>query len=995
MNSRTQQKRSLKTRITLLTLVIFVVSIWGLAFYASRVQQSDMERQLGEQQRSIVSFVADEINDELKERVNVLELVANSITPAMLKNPSVVQKFLDMELVVHPHFNGGVFVLSHNGIAIADSPLFNGRVGVDFMDRKYAIGALRKGKATVGDPVQGKALKSQVFTIAVPIRDARGIIIGSLAGTTDLAKPNFLNSLTEHHYGLTGGYLLVAPQARLVVTATDKNRIMRPLPTPGANPAIDRFIGGYEGSDVLVDPNGVEVLVSAKGIPVAGWYAVVSLPTSEAFAPIRNMQFRLLIATLLLSLLASALAWWMLKLQFSPMLAASKALVALSDSNQSHQPLPIVTRDEIGDLIGGFNHLLESLRQQKVALQEEEARYHTLVEWTPEAIVVHRGGKVIYVNPASIRLFGADSAQDLIGRPFLELIHPDYHQIVLNRIKKNVMDGLPAPMIEEKFLKLDGTVIDVEIQGTVIGYDGEPAIYAALRDITERKRAEESLRITAGVFDISQEAILITDADNTIIDVNLAFSRITGYSREEAIGKNPRILNSGQQNKAFYDAMWKSIKTQKSWRGEIWNRRKSGEIYPEMLSISALCDIDGKVIRHIAVFSDISVIKTHEAELSRVAYFDALTGIPNRLLSADRMGHAIYQAAREKNTMAVCYLDLDGFKPINDSMGHAVGDQVLIEVARRIETTIRGGDTVARLGGDEFLFRGDIAYLRGKSSQEPLLYVRVKMSFKLTPVGVLASDDDLAECAPFDPLLQQFGHPFEMMQDLVIHASFGVAGVVARIPIAPSASRQGLDERLLFLDLVEVQMEEAGPLAIYQGHPQMRLRAQHRHEFLQMEAAVDEQLSLGQMRRKIDLAPDVPGAAGKNRLGSRPIGSQLSRQLENALQVGPRALVPAALLGLAQRLTNQVLGQNGLLAMRFIVGRRRLKIKSDGTIGIVTLKLRQLPKIFAGHHLTLPIGTMRATRVNRSQCFGASCFATDCQSEATAASVPGRQGLKL
>ena len=223
------------------------------------------------------------------------------------------------------------------------------------------------------------------------------------------------------------------------------------------------------------------------------------------------------------------------------------------------------------------------------------------------------------------------------------------------------------------------------------------------QDVTERHLAEEGLRIYASVFESSQEAIVITDSSNTIVKVNPAFTHITGYSSEEVLGRSPKILSSGRQDSTFYAGMWRSLGQERSWRGEIWNRRKSGEIYAELLSISAICGSDGKVLRYVAVFSDISHIKEHEAELSRVAHYDALTGIPNRVLLADRMKQAIAQTAREQNMMAVCYLDLDGFKTINDTLGPETGDQVLIEVAKRIEHTIRCGDTVSRLGGDEFV----------------------------------------------------------------------------------------------------------------------------------------------------------------------------------------------------------------------------------------------------------------------------------------------------
>jgi diguanylate cyclase (GGDEF)-like protein/PAS domain S-box-containing protein len=221
--------------------------------------------------------------------------------------------------------------------------------------------------------------------------------------------------------------------------------------------------------------------------------------------------------------------------------------------------------------------------------------------------------------------------------------------------------------------------------------------------LSERKKNEEILRVTASVFEFSHEGIAITDALNNFIDVNPAFTRITGYDKHEVIAKKPKLLQSGLHDRHFFEMLWKSLAENDAWRGEIWNRRKSGETYPAMLSISLLRDSVGKAIRHVAVFSDISDRKKHEAELIRIAHFDALTSIPNRILLFDRMKQAIFQTSRDKSMMAVCYLDLDGFKPINDAMGHQTGDQILIEVAKRIGATIRGGDTVARLGGDEFV----------------------------------------------------------------------------------------------------------------------------------------------------------------------------------------------------------------------------------------------------------------------------------------------------
>ena len=215
--------------------------------------------------------------------------------------------------------------------------------------------------------------------------------------------------------------------------------------------------------------------------------------------------------------------------------------------------------------------------------------------------------------------------------------------------------------------------------------------------------AEGRLRLHATAFDNAYEGMTLTDAEGVILDINPAFTRITGYERSEVIGRNPRVLKSGRHGPEFYAAMWQSIMEKGNWRGEIWNRGKFGDIYPELLSISAVRDEQGRISNFVAVFADISRIKEQEKQLTQMAYFDALTELPNRVLLADRMTLSAAQARRNNSLMAVCYLDLDGFKAVNDTWGHETGDQLLIEMAGRLKSFLRGGDTVARLGGDEFV----------------------------------------------------------------------------------------------------------------------------------------------------------------------------------------------------------------------------------------------------------------------------------------------------
>jgi diguanylate cyclase (GGDEF)-like protein/PAS domain S-box-containing protein len=220
--------------------------------------------------------------------------------------------------------------------------------------------------------------------------------------------------------------------------------------------------------------------------------------------------------------------------------------------------------------------------------------------------------------------------------------------------------------------------------------------------ITKRKQNEEQLRVAAAAFE-THDAILITDANANIIRVNHAFTNITGYSPEDVLGKNPRILSSGRQDKAFYAAMWQQLLATGSWTGEMWDRRKSGQIYPKWLTITAVKNEQGETTEYVSIFSDITARKQAEEEIHNLAFYDALTKLPNRRLLLDRFLRARSVSARSNYYGAVLFLDMDRFKTLNDTLGHDHGDLLLIEVAQRIQSCVREVDTVARFGGDEFV----------------------------------------------------------------------------------------------------------------------------------------------------------------------------------------------------------------------------------------------------------------------------------------------------
>ena len=233
---------------------------------------------------------------------------------------------------------------------------------------------------------------------------------------------------------------------------------------------------------------------------------------------------------------------------------------------------------------------------------------------------------------------------------------------------------------------------------------GQSQRYVLLtRDITARKRAEADLVLAAKVFEQSSEAFLITDGHKRIIKVNPAFTEITGYTADEVIGKTPRVLASGRHGPGFYQRMWRELQRSGEWQGEVWNRRRNGEVFPEWLSITRVQDEHGQTTHYIPIFTDTTLRKAQEAKIRNLAYYDSLTGLANRSLLKDRVQHDISQAKRHQSKLSLLFIDLDHFKNINDSLGHQVGDGVLIEVARRLQSLVREQDTIARLGGDEFV----------------------------------------------------------------------------------------------------------------------------------------------------------------------------------------------------------------------------------------------------------------------------------------------------
>jgi diguanylate cyclase (GGDEF)-like protein/PAS domain S-box-containing protein len=339
----------------------------------------------------------------------------------------------------------------------------------------------------------------------------------------------------------------------------------------------------------------------------------------------------------------------------------------------------------------------EALHQTQQALEESRDSYIELYEFAPVGyITLSEKGLITQINLTGVTLLGQERSK-LINKSLRKLvIAADQdrwvrHFMVFNKLSK-------VNSIELSMLRGDGTVFQANLDCV-----GKPLGGCfTLSDISLRKQSENELRIAATAFE-SQEGMMITDVDNVLIRVNKAFTTITGYSAEEVIGKGPDLLSSGKHDKMFYDEMWRKIIASNYWEGEVWNKRKNGEIHPEKLTITAVKNPDGRVTNYVGTFTDTTLSKNSEREIEYLAFYDPLTGLANRRLMLDRIQHAMATSKRTGNLCALLFLDIDHFKTLNDTLGHDMGDLLLQQVAVRLQECIREEDTVSRFGGDEFV----------------------------------------------------------------------------------------------------------------------------------------------------------------------------------------------------------------------------------------------------------------------------------------------------
>lgn len=487
-----------------------------------------------------------------------------------------------------------------------------------------------------------------------------------------------------------------------------------------ATRAAQKALDGETGITTAGDYRGKEVLAAFAPMQVLGsrWGIVAKMDKKEALASLDLFAALVALACLITTAVIIRASLVMSKRVARPIMALKTAAEQVKKHNFNIR-VDITTRDELMLLAEAFNAMVATIQKYSVSLEQKiaelemaegmirksEERFRNLVETTSDWIwEIDTDFNYTYVSPKVRDILGYDPGEVLGKTPFDFM--PDETESG-TREDFSAMTQVKAVFdhLEVQFAHRDGRLITLETSGVpildkqerLLGYRGID------RDVSKRKKIEAELMLSESVFTNTIEGIAITDRSGTIQRVNTAFTDITGYTAEEAIGQNPSILKSNRHDKTFYREMWKQLLDAGQWSGEIWNRRKDGSAYPEWLSISSIRDQNGRITHFISLFHDISEKKLKEEQLQFLAFHDPLTKLPNRKLFYDRASVSLSASKRANRKMALLYMDMDNFKDINDTYGHPFGDEFLCRVKDRISTICRESDTFARYGGDEFV----------------------------------------------------------------------------------------------------------------------------------------------------------------------------------------------------------------------------------------------------------------------------------------------------
>ena len=636
--------QSLKVRLTSLTLAILLATLWSHSILSYRSLRDDLERVLGNQQVQSAAIVANEIDQGLKHRLSTLETIASGIPAERLSNRQELQTLLESRPILRELFNDGVRIVGPDGLPLASLPPTPERMAPLDPEEATLVAALREGRSSVGRPAIGKGSDAPTLGMAAPIRDGSGGIVAAITGSTRLGRASFLDRMIARRSDSQIGFLVISPQDRVFVTATDTTRVAKPIPPPGINAMHDRYMSGYQGYGVAVNSRGVEELSAAQRVATTGWFVVSVLPTEEAFAPIHDHRRQISLATLLQSLIACALTWWvtalLLRKRLKPILAAARQLEAPSEHQSLPKELPIVCADEIGELVAGFNGLLDTARKREamlrqktddlarehqiadayaIRLAEVNARLMTLIENLPDLLwMKDADGIYLACNSRFEQFFGACAA-DILGRTDYDFVDRELADFFRENDRRAMAKGGPAVNEEWITFASDGHRELVETTKAPV-HDPQGRLIGVLgigHDITERKRSElllqQSEQRYRNLHESLRDAFARCDLAGRIVECNHAFLDLLGYDESELLGLNFRQITSPRWHESEEGILRDEVMV--SGASNVYEKEyvhKDGHLIPIEIRTYLLRDEHEQPVGMWAIIRDISERKRQE-----------------------------------------------------------------------------------------------------------------------------------------------------------------------------------------------------------------------------------------------------------------------------------------------------------------------------------------------------------------------------------------------
>ena len=696
-------KAPLRAHLLLLVvaLVIPLAGLLGMGAWRDAVAQSRAVH------RPLSTLVALDVGRTLQSARLTLELVARRPAVRALDATQCDPLLTDL-LRTGKRFSHLVTTTLQGDVVCSAKPLPPGQT-VNAGDKPWFQRALQAGKFSVGDTHTGPISGQWVTVLSLPIRDEQNQMLGLAHLTLDLAAlhPGLpTEGLPEDsHYGVFDA------QGTLLWRNHDPEKAI------GTRPdwEVARKVVAQDKEFEAEGLDGIKRFYYTTPIPESDWVAYFGQPSSGVYAQAKQRAWVSAVLALLIVLGLCLVALVLARRIERPIRSLSTAMQRLRAGDNTARAEPSGPA-ELNQLAQEFNRLLTERAEAEAALQTQHHALQEAKERADQAMQITQMGLwtwdirtgTLYADAMLARLFGYEPA-NLQATPiqqWRERTEPQDLPTLDDRLRACLKGERPQFQIDQRIRHRQGHWLWGQWRGRVTERDAHGkalVMMGSFIDVSERTKEREQLQLAASVFTYAREGITITDTHGTIIDVNDTFTRITGYTREEAIGQNPRILKSGRQGPEFYAAMWQSLHTHGHWTGEVWNRRKSGELIAEIITISAVRNDKGETQHYVALFTDITALKENERKLEHVAHYDALTGLPNRVLLADRLQQSMLRCQRKGLSLAVAFLDLDGFKAVNDRHSHDQGDKLLVALAQRLKGALREGDTLSRMGGDEFV----------------------------------------------------------------------------------------------------------------------------------------------------------------------------------------------------------------------------------------------------------------------------------------------------